>query len=64
MNYKSMQRGIVSIDFNPSKGYEIKTRRPTLVMSRDKYNRSTNMVIVCPITLASKNRPYCTEVYA
>ncbi|MFG5379495.1 type II toxin-antitoxin system PemK/MazF family toxin, partial [Enterococcus faecalis] len=44
MEYKPKQRDIVIIDFAPSKGYEIRKRRPALVMSKDKYNTSTNLV--------------------
>ncbi len=58
MVYKPQQRDIVVIDFEPSKGYEIKKRRPALVMSSDDYNRATNLVIVCPITPTEKERPF------
>ncbi|EPE2274910.1 type II toxin-antitoxin system PemK/MazF family toxin, partial [Enterococcus faecalis] len=62
MEYKPKQRDIVIIDFAPSKGYEIKKRRPALVMSKDNYNRSTNLVIVCPITSLSKERPFLVPI--
>lgn len=58
MTYKPQQRDIIIIDFDPSKGYEIKKRRPALVMSSNDYNRSTNLVIVCPITTTKKDRPF------
>lgn len=56
--YKPKQRDIVILDFDPSKGYEIKKRRPALIMSSDDYNRTTNLVIVCPITSAEKEHPF------
>ena len=62
MNYKPKQRDIVFIDFDPSKGSEIQKRRPALVMSRDEYNKSTNMVIVCPITTTAKERPFLVPI--
>ncbi len=58
MTYNPKQRDIIIIDFDPSKGYEINKRRPALVMSSDDYNRSTNLVIVCPITSTKKERPF------
>src|SRR5699024_11087069 len=48
--------------FDPSKGYEVKKRRPALVLSRNEYNRSTNMVIVCPITTTDKERPFLVPI--
>lgn len=62
MIYKPNQRDIVFIDFDPSKGYEIKKRRPALVLSRTAYNISTNMVIVCPITSTDKERPFLVPI--
>lgn len=62
MSYKPKQRDIVFIDFDPSKGYEVKKRRPALVMSRNEYNKSTNMVIVCPITTTDKDRPFLVPI--
>jgi|SRR5690625_5037811 len=62
MNYNPKQRDIVFINFDPSKGYEIRKRRPALVLSRDEYNLSTNMVIVCPITSTEKERPFLVPI--
>jgi len=64
MKYKPKQRDIVFIDFDPSKGYEIKKRRPALVMSRNGYNIATSMVIVCPITSTEKKRPFLVSIVA
>jgi len=47
---------IVWIDFNPSLGHEIQKRRPALVLSHKGYSTMTNLVAVCPITHASKNK--------
>ncbi|MFD1902763.1 type II toxin-antitoxin system PemK/MazF family toxin [Enterococcus termitis] len=52
------QGDIVTINFDPSKGSEIQKRRPALVMSRNEYNLSSNLIIVCPITSTTKQRPY------
>ena len=64
MYYNPKQRYIVIIYFAPSKGYEIRKRRPALVMSKDKYNTSTNLVIVCPITSLNKERPFLVPIYS
>ena len=55
---KIKQGYIVTIDFDPSKGSEIKKRRPALVISRDAYNLATPFIIVCPITSTDNKRPY------
>lgn len=52
------QGDIVTIDFKPSKGHEIRKRRPALVVSRDAYNKATQFLIVCPITSTTRKRPY------
>lgn len=62
MNYKPRQRDIVILDFEPSKGYEVKKRRPALVLSKDTYNSATNLIIVCPITTSDKERPFLVPI--
>lgn len=59
---KYKQGDIIYLNFDPSDGHEIKKRRPALVMSRDEYNLSSNLVIVCPITITSKKAPYLIEL--
>lgn len=56
------QGTLVYIDFEPSKGSEIKKRRPAVVISRDEYNLASNLVIVCPITSTDKERPYFVPI--
>ncbi len=60
--YRPKQRDIVLMDFNLAKDYEVKKRRPALVLSRNEYNISTNMVIVCPITTTDKKRPFLVPI--
>ncbi|EMF0109814.1 type II toxin-antitoxin system PemK/MazF family toxin [Enterococcus hirae] len=43
------------IDFDPSKGKEIRKRRPALVVSRDVFNERTGFCLVCPITSTKRN---------
>ena len=56
------QGQLIYIDFEPSKGNEIKKRRPAIVISRDEYNLSSNLIIVCPITSTNKERPYFVSI--
>jgi len=48
------QRDIVTVDFESSKSSEIIKRRPAIVMIRDEYNHSSDLIIVCPITSTDK----------
>lgn len=48
------------LDFDPSRGKEIKKRRPALVLSRNECNQYTGFCLVCPII--STIRPYPTYV--
>lgn len=49
------QKDIIWIDFDPSKGKEIKKRRPALVVSNDNFNKYTGFCLVCPITSTKRN---------
>ncbi|WP_025023467.1 type II toxin-antitoxin system PemK/MazF family toxin [Companilactobacillus nodensis] len=57
MDYKPRQGDIVWIDFDPTRGHEIKKRRPALVISSDDYNSATNFIIVSPITHTIRSIP-------
>ena len=55
------ERGeIVWIDFSPTKGHEQSGLRPAVVISTEKYNSFTGLVLVCPLT--SKHKKYFFEV--
>ncbi|BBD26469.1 type II toxin-antitoxin system PemK/MazF family toxin [Enterococcus faecalis] len=49
------QRDIIWLDFDPSKGKEIKKRRPALVVSKDEFNERTGFCLVCPITSSKRS---------
>jgi mRNA interferase MazF len=51
---------IVWIDLDPTKGHEQRGRRPTLVITPQKYNTLSKRAIFCPITSKIKN--YVFEV--
>lgn len=53
-----MQQGdIVLLEFDPQTGREQKGTRPALVVSRDAFNRFTNLALVCPITSGDNGFP-------
>lgn len=56
------QGALIYIDFEPSRGSEIQKRRPAIVISRDEYSLSSNLIIVCPITTSDKEQPYFVEI--
>ena len=45
-----VQGDIVEINYGSPVGHEPKGKRPALVVSKDLFNDSTSMTIVCPIT--------------
>jgi mRNA interferase MazF len=47
---------IVWMDFDPQIGREQAKRRPALVLTDQRYNRASGLVVVCPLT--SKRKPY------
>jgi mRNA interferase MazF len=47
---------IVMIDFDPQVGREQAKRRPALVLTNQRYNRASGLVVVCSLT--SKRKPY------
>jgi mRNA interferase MazF len=57
------ERGdIVTINFDPSQGSEIKKRRPALVISPKNYNQKVGLALVCPITSHKKGYPFEVEL--
>ena len=56
--YVPRQGDIIAITFDPQAGHEQKGRRPALVVSKDLFNSSTGLAIVCPITNADRSYPF------
>ncbi|MFO7626987.1 MAG: type II toxin-antitoxin system PemK/MazF family toxin [Candidatus Fermentibacteraceae bacterium] len=52
------QGDIITITFDPQSGHEQKGRRPALVVSRELYNQSTGLAIVCPVTNTERGFPF------
>jgi len=56
--YIPKQGDVIAITFDPQAGHEQKGRRPALVVSKDLFNSSTGMAIVCPITNTERGFPF------
>lgn len=51
------QKDMIWIDFDPQRGYEIKKRRPALVVSTNQYNNAAHFLVVVPITTTIRKLP-------
>jgi len=60
--YIPRQGDIITITFDPQSGHEQRGRRPTLVVSKGLFNRSTGLVIVCPLTNTERGFPFHVPV--
>ncbi|MBW2296454.1 MAG: type II toxin-antitoxin system PemK/MazF family toxin [Deltaproteobacteria bacterium] len=60
--YIHKQGYIIAITFDPQSGHEQKGRRPAFVVSKDLFNRSTGLAIVCPITNTERGFPFHTPI--
>lgn len=49
---------IVWLNFNPQEGHEQAGHRPALILSPESYNRSSKLMIACPITTKIKGYPF------
>ena len=55
---------IAWLRFSPQAGHEQAGHRPALVLSPARYNRSTSLVICCPMTSQVKGYPFEVVVSA
>ena len=55
--YIPKQGDICYMDFAPTKGHEQTGLRPAIVISKFKFNKYTNMAVICPITTNIKEFP-------
>lgn len=60
--YIPSQGDIITITFDPQSGHEQKGRHPALVVSKDLFNRSTGLAIVCPLTNTDRKFPFHVPV--
>ncbi len=60
--YIPRQGDIIAITLDPQSGHGQKGRRPALVVSKDLFNRSTGLAIVCPVTSTERGFPFHVPV--
>ena len=60
--YVPRQGDVVALTFDPQTGHEQKGRRPALVVSKDLFNRSTGLAMVCPLTNTDRRFPFHVPV--
>jgi len=56
--YIPRQGDIIAITFDPQSDHEQKGRRLALVVSKDLFNSSTGLAIVCPLTNTERGFPF------
>ena len=55
--YIPKQGDVCYMDFAPTKGHEQSSLRPVVVISKNNFNKYTNMAVICPITTNIKKFP-------
>jgi mRNA interferase MazF len=58
MAYIPDRGDVVWLTFNPQAGHEQAGRRPALVLSPIRYNRTVGLALFCPITSQIKGYPF------
>jgi mRNA interferase MazF len=56
--YIPRQGDIIAVTFDPQSGHEQRGRCPAFVVSKDLFNRSTGLAIVCPVTNTERGFPF------
>jgi len=56
--YIPKQGDIIAVNFDSQSGHEQKGRRPAFVISKNLFNQSTGLAIVCPITNTNCDFPF------
>ncbi len=56
--YIPRQGDLIAISFDPQSGHEQKGWRPAFFISKDLFNRSTGMAIVCPVASTKRDYPF------
>ena len=62
VKYIPKRGDIVWLNFNPQKGHEQAGKRPAFVISPEKYNKVTGLMLCCPITSKQKGYPFEVEL--
>ena len=62
--YVPGQGDFIALTFDPQSGHEQRGRRPAFVVSKDLFNRTTGLAIVCPVTNSQRDFPFHVTVPA
>lgn len=57
-SYIPKRGDLVWMEFNPQAGHEQAGKRPALVISPERYNQKTGLLLACPITSHIKGYPF------
>lgn len=60
--YVPKQGDFVALTFDPQSGHGQSGRSPALVISKDLFNRSTGLAMVCPLTHTARDYPFHVPV--
>ena len=63
-DYVPRQGDFVTLNFDPQSGHEQRGRRPAFVVSKDLFNRTTGLALVCPVTNTNRAFPFHVPVPA
>ncbi len=58
MNYVPSRGDVVWLQFDPQAGHEQAGHRLALVLSPQKYNKLTSLMLCCPLTTTIKGYPF------
>ena len=58
------QGDLIALTFDPQSGHEQRGRRPAFVVSKDLFNRSTGLALVCPVTNTDRGFPFHVAIPA
>lgn len=50
MNTPVKRGDVCLVDFNPTRGHEIYKQRPAVVVSNNRFNETSGLCVVCPVT--------------
>ena len=64
VSYVPKQGDVIAITFDSQSSHEQKGRRPALVVSKDLFNQSTGLAIVCPVTNTERGFPFHVPIPA
>lgn len=62
MGYVPDAGDVIMLDFDPQVGREQAKRRPALVITDQRYNQASGLVVVCPLTSQRKPYPFSLPV--